>query len=205
MTLRLLPILCLLAAPALADDACPRGPGALSSGVRIAFDGMQVEFRRQLDGRVLETERHEGEAETWFYISDPTGLMFTSWMVGADGAADESTRESYSYDFGDALPVARPGSNWTGLETSVIAGAEERHLVSWSFSKAEEYRIGACTYQAIHVHETRSPAGGADAEPPWINRYVHLVDLDMAIYLGGDALGTEPYLETPLGISAIAP
>jgi hypothetical protein len=205
MTPRLVPILCLIASPVIAQAPCPGGPEALSSGVRIQFDGMQVDYLRQPDGRILETERHQGETETWYYISDPAGLMFTSWMETAEGVPDETTRESYSYDFGAAMPVAEPGSNWTGLETSMIGGVEERTLVSWSFSKPEPYRIGACTYEAIMVHETRSAPDGGTQEPPWINQYVHLVDLDMAIYLGGDALGTEPFLETPLGISALAP
>jgi hypothetical protein len=83
MTYRLIPILCLLAAPPRAGSVCPRGPEALTSGVRIAFDGLQVDFQRQPDGRILETERHDGEAEIWFYVSDPSGLMFTSWMRAA--------------------------------------------------------------------------------------------------------------------------
>lgn len=205
MTPRLSPILFLLAAPAAAQQACPTGTEALNSGVSIRFDGMVVDYRRQADGRILEAERHDGEAETWFYVSDPSGVMFSSWMVGADGAADESTRESYSYDFGGGLPAARPASNWTGLETSLIDGVSEQQLVSWSFSKVTEYRIGACSYQALRVHETRSAPDGAPAEPPWINQYVHLIDLGLSIYLGGEAVGTDPVLETPLSISATAP
>lgn len=205
MTLRLVPILCLLAMPAFAQDACPRGPEALTSGVSIRFDGMQVDFLRQADGRILETERHDGESETWFYVSDPSGLMFSSWMEGPGGVPDESTRETYSYDFGGALPIAQPGSNWTGQETSLIDGVWDQELVSWSFSKVQSYQIGTCSYSAIWIHETRSPSDGSTTDAPWINQYVHLIDLGMSIYLGGEELGTDPFLEVPLSISARAP
>jgi hypothetical protein len=205
MTYRLIPILCLLAAPVAAQDVCPTGPGALTSGVRVLFDGMQVDFQRQADGRILETERHDGEAEIWFYVSDPSGLMFSSWMQGSKGNIDETTRETYSYDFGGTMPRAEPGSTWTGQETSLIDGVWDQQTVSWSYSKVTDYRIGACTYAAILITETRDPSESSTDEAPWINQYVHLIDLGLSIYLGGEELGTDPFLEVPLSISALTP
>jgi hypothetical protein len=205
MTVRLIPVLWLLASPAFAQDPCPRGPEALTNGVRIVFDGLQVDFKRQPDGRILETERHDGEAEIWFYVTDPSGLMFSSWMAGVDGAPDETTRETYSYDFAGGLPTPEPGGNWTGQETSLIGGVWEQQLVSWSYSKVTEYRIGACSYPAIWIHETRTPSDTSTSSAPWINQYVHLIDLGLSVYLGGEEVGVEPNLETALSISAITP
>jgi hypothetical protein len=205
MTRFLIPILCLLASPGAAQDPCPRGDEAVTKGVTIFFDGMQVDFRRQPDGRILETEQHDGEPEVWIYISDPSGLMHSSWLQSAEGVPDDSTRESYAYDFAGGMPVPRPGTNWSGRETSVIDGVTEENLVSWSFSKVEDYRIGDCTYSAMQVLETRSGLGAAGSDAPWVNRYVYLADLGFAVYLGGEEVGVEPFLEVPLGISASTP
>jgi len=199
MTLRLIPALCLLASPALGQDDCPRGPGALDAGITIDFGAMRIDYRREAGDRILETERYEGEAEVWFYRSDPTGLIHEAWAEGPGGIPDEATRESYRYDFAGGLPRAEPGTNWTGQETSVIGGVEEANLVSWSFSKLEAYTIGGCTYDAIRIFETRTSPTDA-AQPPWISQYVHLVDLGMSIFLGGDELGVEPGLEVPRAI-----
>ena len=68
MTLRLIPALCLLASPVLGQDGCPRGPGALAAGVTIDFGAIQIDYRREAGGRILETERFEGEAEVWFLL-----------------------------------------------------------------------------------------------------------------------------------------
>ncbi len=199
MTLRLIPAVCLLATPAIAQGDCPRGPEALAAGVTIDFGAIEIDYRREGDGRILETERYEGEAEVWFYRSDPTGLIHEAWAEGPDGIPDETTRESYSYDFAGGPPRAEPGTNWTGREISVIAGVEEVNLVAWSFAKVEAYTIGVCTYDAIRIFETRtSPTD--PAQPPWISQYVHLVDLGMSIFLGGDELGVEPGLEVPRAI-----
>jgi hypothetical protein len=205
MTLRLAPILCCLTAPALAQGDCPRGPEALNAGVTVRFDGMQISFERQPDGRVRETERHAGEAEIWIYLSDPSGLVYDSYMQSPNGTPDEATRELYSYDFAGGLPVAQPNGNWTGRETALINGVTEQALVSWSFSKVMEYRIGACSYDVLWVHETRTNLSGAVSDPPWINQYVHLIELGLSVYLGGEASGTDPFLDIPLSISAIAP
>jgi len=76
---------------------------------------------------------------------------------------------------------------------------EEVNLVAWSFSKVEAYTIGGCSYDAIRIFETRtSPTD--PAQPPWISQYVHLFDLGMSIFLGGDELGIDPALEVPRAI-----
>lgn len=201
MTLRVLSILCLLAAPALAQEDCPRGPGALDAGITVTFDGLTIDYRRDAGGRILETERNAGAAEVWYYRSDPTGLIHEAWTTGADGTVDAASRETYSYDFTSGLPQPQPDTNWTGREVSVIGGIEETSLVSWSFSKVEAFAIGACVYDAITVHETRTPQSG-DGAPPWISRYVHLVELGMSVFLGGAELGAAPDVALPLAISS---
>jgi hypothetical protein len=40
-----------------------------------------------------------------------------------------------------------------------------------------------------------TPADSVHDEAPWINQYVHLIDLGLSIYLGGEELGTEPFLK----------
>jgi hypothetical protein len=82
-----------------------------------------------------------------------------------------------------------PGGNWTGRETSLIGGVWEQQLVSWSYSKVTEYRIGACSYPAIWIHETRTPSDTSTSSAPWINQYVHLIDLGLSVYLGGEEVG----------------
>jgi hypothetical protein len=126
-----------------------------------------------------------------------------AWTEAPDGTIDLDTHEFYRYDFAGGLPVARPESNWTGRETSVIGGVEETALVSWSFSKPQDYAIGPCVYEVLWIYETRNndPTGDqTGTEPLWINQYVHLVDLGVSIFLGGEDLGTDPILETPVAI-----
>lgn len=199
MTVRLIPLLCLVAAPAVAQDRCPRGPEALAAGITIDFGGMQIDYLREPDGRILEVERHDGDPEIWFYRSDPTGLIHEAWTELPDGTIDAASQEIYSYDFAAGLPQAQPGTNWTGREISVIDGVEEVNLVSWSFSKPQSYTIGPCTYEAIWIHETRTTPSN-QSEPPWISQYVHLVEIGMSIFLGGDELGIDPNLEVPSSI-----
>jgi len=193
------------ASPALAQTGCPVGPQALDTGVTVSLDGIEIDYVRQANGRIMETERHADGSETWFYISDPSGLMFGSWMQGPDGAPDETTREVYSYDFAGGMPLPQASSSFSGRETSIIDGVTEVNSITWDFSKETAYQIGACRYRAIWVHETRTQGGTIGQDPPWLNHYVHLIDLGLSIYLGGDEVGVDPVLDTPLSISARTP
>lgn len=184
-------------------ESCPAGPAALDTGLTVQFDGMSVVYQRTGDGRIREVERYEDETGDWHYISDAIGLVHESWEVAENGVPDETTRDRFSYVFPKGAPQPRPGSEWTGTETVLTATGESYDtVVTWRMGAARTERIGGCVYDVIPIVETRVDLPKSPGDLPWINRYTHLSDLGLTMYLGGDEEGVEPFLDTPLGISA---
>lgn len=190
-----------LAAGAASAETCPRGPAALDTGVTVVFDAMEVRYTRRADGRIHEVERHEDEASDWHYVTDPLGLVHESWEAGRDGVPDESTRERYGFVFPNGFPRAEPFGTWMGTETARTASGEVYEaMVSWRMGAPETLRVGACDYTVIGIVETRMDLPKRSGDLPWINHYLHVPELGLSLYLGGDEAGVDPVLEVPRAI-----
>lgn len=189
--------------PLVARAECPTDPSDLVAGVIVAYDGLEITYQLEPDGRVRETERHPKDTEVWVYITERNGLPLESWMLDANGRPDEASRETSTYVFATGAPEPKPGTAWEGRRTTASGAERWESAVTWVYGAPETFAIGDCSYEALRMVERDVELPSGAGAPAWINHYVYLSDIDLALYLGGDEEGVEPFLEVPLSIGVV--